>query len=339
MGYYYCSVMSLCFAAITCLSSVAFVGIAFSTDNWVHISVDRHHLKIFSAKNPDDLLTAKDMESNPLYFDRVKGIFRICFPFSEKPIPARSKASDGQIQQQPKLTLYLNPVDEWCTNVNYFVETFKNGISPSNFTYDGTIWLHLARCGIISFAFYFMFTGISCVTGLIGCWKMSGDQLITTAILMLVATLWGGAGMGFWHGAQFYEYNRVHDERLEFYLTWPSILRDNTSFNIGWSYIVAWVGIAVSLISSIMFSMGAICIKHQFKQNERCDTIAKMQYMPPQYGQWATPYSLPSRSPPPPFSSPAGYYTVGYPQHDEVTDSRLIGKYKNVVKELEDSNL
>ena len=34
---------------------------------------------------------------------------------------------------------------------------------------------------------------------------------ISTALLMLVATLWGGAGMGFWHGAQFYEFNRVHN--------------------------------------------------------------------------------------------------------------------------------
>ncbi len=32
---------------------------------------------------------------------------------------------------------------------------------------------------------------------------------ISTALLMLVATLWGGTGMGFWHGAQFYEFNRV----------------------------------------------------------------------------------------------------------------------------------
>jgi hypothetical protein len=29
------------------------------------------------------------------------------------------------------------------------------------------------------------------------------------------------------------------------------------------SYIVAWVGIAVCLVSCIMFSLSAICIKHQ----------------------------------------------------------------------------
>ena len=56
---------------------------------------------------------------------------------------------------------------------------------------------------------------------------------------------------------------QVYDERLEFYMTWPQVLREQTSFHIGWSYIVAWVGIAVCLISSIMYSLAAICIKHQ----------------------------------------------------------------------------
>ena len=45
-------------------------------------------------------------------------------------------------------------------------------------TQDGAIWLHLSRCCIISFAFFFMFTGIACVTGLVGCWRASGDYLV-----------------------------------------------------------------------------------------------------------------------------------------------------------------
>jgi hypothetical protein len=36
-----------------------------------------------------------------------------------------------------------------------------------------------------------------------------------------------------------------------------------------------------------------------------------------------------------------GYYSVGYPQHEgeEIADGKVIGKYKNVVKELEDARL
>jgi hypothetical protein len=34
----YCSVFCLCVAAVSCVLSVAFMGIAVSTDNWQHVS-------------------------------------------------------------------------------------------------------------------------------------------------------------------------------------------------------------------------------------------------------------------------------------------------------------
>ena len=42
-----------------------------------------------------------------------------------------------------------------------------------------------------------------------GCWRASGDHLVSTASLLLVAFLCGGAGMGLWHGAKFYEMEKV----------------------------------------------------------------------------------------------------------------------------------
>ena len=48
------------------------------------------------------------------------------------------------------------------------------------------------------------------------------DFQISTAILMLVATQWGGAGMGFWHGARFYEYYRVSRNLSKLQLLLPS---------------------------------------------------------------------------------------------------------------------
>ena len=37
----------------------------------------------------------------------------------------------------------------------------------------------------------------------------AGEHLVSTATFLLIATLWGATGMGFWHGALFYEINRV----------------------------------------------------------------------------------------------------------------------------------
>lgn len=39
-----CGVATLCAGAIFSLLSVAFMGIAFATNNWVHISVNRNEL-------------------------------------------------------------------------------------------------------------------------------------------------------------------------------------------------------------------------------------------------------------------------------------------------------
>ena len=46
-----CSVFSLCMAAVATLVSVALVGIAFSTDNWLHITVDRSRLEPLAQKD------------------------------------------------------------------------------------------------------------------------------------------------------------------------------------------------------------------------------------------------------------------------------------------------
>ena len=48
-----------------------------------------------------------------------------------------------------------------------------------------------------------------------GCWRASGDHLVSTASLLLLAFLCGGAGMGLWHGAKFYEMEKVTLTKLE----------------------------------------------------------------------------------------------------------------------------
>ena len=107
-----------------------------------------------------------------------------------------------------------------------------------------------------------------------GCWRASGDHLVSTASLLLVAFLCGGAGMGLWHGAKFYEMEKVRgspslgsqlkfwpnrlstlcpikvlDASLNFYPIWPEYIRERTAFTVGWSYIVCWVGLGLTLVA------------------------------------------------------------------------------------------
>ena len=45
-----------------------------------------------------------------------------------------------------KMVLYLNPLDEWCTNIDYFTYLLKLGeITPKRLSDEGQIWLHFAR--------------------------------------------------------------------------------------------------------------------------------------------------------------------------------------------------
>ena len=89
------------------------------------------------------------------------------------------------------------------------VDVSDHGLLPEQLTKDGQVWFHFARTSVAAFCLYFMTSAVACVTGLMGCWKASGDHLISTATLMLLASLCGAAGMGFWHGANFYEMEKV----------------------------------------------------------------------------------------------------------------------------------
>ena len=180
----------------------------------------------------------------------------------------------------------------------------------------------------------------------------------------------------------------MRDERLEFFLTWPEILQANTSYSIGWSYIIAWIGIGVALISCLSFNFAATCIKSEIKVmqlkaermlNIQAHNQAVCQHPQLYHPQFLRPTSAYGGStmslnlssmnshlipgdmengymPPMPMhhgsqfgtltKHSGSYYSVGFPvnQHPLYNDNTMNDdarkiKYKNVVKELEDSKL
>ena len=58
-------------------------------------------------------------------------------------------------------------------------------------------------------------------------------------------------------------------------------LKNNTEIIYAWSYIVAWIGVGLALIASILFSLAAVCIR---TDKEREDAM-NMQYLMPVYHQ------------------------------------------------------
>ena len=113
--------------------------------------------------------------------------------------------------------------------------------------------------------------------------------------------------MGLWHGVEHYEHKKVteHSDTEFFVKGWDPVLVANTEFRYGWSYIVSWVGIGLTLCSAILFALAAVCIKND---KEREDAM-NLQYLMPVYPQKQQPYGPYGYAA---YPGPAAYYGSQY---------------------------
>ena len=196
-------VVTLCVAAIATLLALGFVGVSFATDNWKHISVNRNKLAQI-VKEQNNTKLDDEFAQDYRYFDRVEGIFRVCFPMAEKP----ARINDD---------IYLSPVvQEWCSNIDYEM-ILNHGFLPDKLTSNGKVWINLARATIASFIVYFALMGVACVVGLAGCWSMSSGKLRATSVLTAFAFIFATSGMGLFHATNFYERNMVSANEISQY--------------------------------------------------------------------------------------------------------------------------
>jgi len=269
----------LCFASIFSLMSAALLAIAFSTDNWQMINVDRVQLEQRNT-GINKTISDQDLKTSPLYFTRTRGLFRECFPSQKK--PGENQPEEGLVK------LYMSPVETWCYNLNYYIPDESR--ETRNFKADNMTRIHMGRSMIALFitAFFCMF--ISFITGVVGCWKTAPSHITTSAVLMLFACLLSAGAMGLWHGVEHFEQmkNLVEGEnKIDLFVqTWPKLLTQHTKFRYDWSYIVAWVGVGMCLSSAILFSLAALCIKSDKEREEAMN----MQYLMPVYPQKGQPY-------------------------------------------------
>lgn len=276
----FCSAVTLAFATIFSLVSVALLAIAFSTDNWITITVKRTVLKdsIESLMSQQDKTKAEveaDLTNSPLYYTRTRGLFRECYPGEKSDDPEKTSAPLGD-----RVELYMSPVETWCRNLDYYI---PENDATKDLSGEEMQRIHMVRAMVALFIVGFFFMLVSFTVGVRGCWKTSPSNITASAILMLIACLFSAGGMGLWHGVEHWEQNKINkasDTEL-FLKTWPNDLKDSTFIKYEWSYIVAWVGVGLALISSILFSLSAVCIR---TDKEREDAM-NMQYLMPVYHQ------------------------------------------------------
>merc|ERR1712154_684176 len=277
----FCSAVTLAFATIFSLVAVALLAIAFSTDNWITITVKRDDLKGKISILKDQLGKSTDeveldIDESPLYFTRTRGLFRECYPGEKSENPEKTNSPLGE-----RVQLYMSPVETWCRNLDYYIPDEKD--VTKTLGKEEMTRIHMMRAMIALFIVGFFFMFVSFTAGIRGCWKTSPSNITASAILMLIACLFHAGGMGLWHGVEHWEGEKIMtSSKTElFKSTWNNDLKDNTEIIYAWSYIVAWIGVGLALISSILFSLAAVCIR---TDKEREDAM-NMQYLMPVYHQ------------------------------------------------------
>lgn len=257
-----CSAVSLSIATILSVIGAACLAIAFSTDSWSEIRVNRNltRERLLSELNSESAELPTEFETDFRYFSRDEGLFRVCF-----------------VNKKPKeFETYTSPTQTQCFNVNYYIPENEES---DKFSEERWERLHMARSVVALFSVSFFFLFLSFFTGIAGCWKRSHANLVATGILQLLASLMDGGSMGLWHGVQYYDVHKLKDELS--YEAWPQVLKQSgiVTTSLGWSYCLSWTGISLILLSSFLFLSSAQCIRRQKRQEQN----ANMQYLMPVY--------------------------------------------------------
>ncbi|XP_037082584.1 uncharacterized protein LOC119103248 isoform X1 [Pollicipes pollicipes] len=287
-----CSAITLSLATVAGVISVALLGIAFGTDNWMYIRVDRKQIQEDMA-NGEGTLSASDQErfdSSGLFRSRTQGLFRICYP-----------------ETKPKgVELYLSPVETYCENIDYYIPDEEN--LTKRFSEERMARLHMARSMIALFIAAFFFVFVAFWTGVAGCWRRSPGNIGTTAALMLLACLFSAGSMGLWHGVQYYEQKKLNEE--PFYRSWPPLAQQHTHAAFDWSYFLAWVGVGCAFLSFLFLAIASICLRRErSKQAESSHSQLMMPVYPTKSsnGGYGPGYAYASS-----YNHPGPYYNSQY---------------------------
>jgi len=329
-----CSLIVLCIGGVAALTAMALVAIAVNTDHWTYTRVDRE------AVVENEMEDSMELQ----YYTRTRGIFRVCFPDSERPVVG----TPG---------LFLSLVEEWCFSREYMLTPLLRGVwHPANMSDHGVIQLHLSRTTPCLLALYLFFMCIMGILGLSGCWNQSSSKLIATAATQLFSALVGACAMATWHAALFMEMEKVHEPG--FPLTWPLWLQQASSVSTGWSYIMSWAGICLTLLASLATSASAICLRAQRRDWEEHTMRMKLKmssmfaghaYYPGDMSQSSTPLpeymNYGSECPTMPAHYPTKYRNIRSPMgssRENMVDTEYLDKsafvdYKKVVGQLENS--
>lgn len=97
----------------------------------------------------------------------------------------------------------------------------------------------MGRAVIALFILSFIVTGISWITGIMGCWVRGAGRIASTAALTLLSCLLAAGAMGLWHTVDYYEREKLVGE--EFYQQWSQVPNQNFINILFQDYQAKWI--------------------------------------------------------------------------------------------------
>ncbi|KAI0230995.1 hypothetical protein LSAT2_018638 [Lamellibrachia satsuma] len=235
------------FATFLTVTCVVLVAVSFATEHWVDTVVNRDEIRKRAEANSDNTVV-ESLKLDVRYFTRYRGLFRTCYPGNETAFLDDKKFDDDR-------------VDGSCLVERGYELTRRT--STTKYGKDYTTRIHLMRCHFAFFMVSLLLSVVSAIVGGIGCYKASKNIVRTTALLMFLSAFFIAGGMAFFHGYEYLEKNKI--EVSEFpakYLeeSQHKLLKDNSSTNYGFSYVLGWLGMAVAAVAAILYLGAAYTI-------------------------------------------------------------------------------
>lgn len=239
------------------LLAVALVAVSFATDHWQNIIVNRSEIK-------KTAVTEAVYNTNPLYFTRYRGLFRTCYPGNE--------------------TTWLDTaehrVDGWCiSEQGYQLDRDPDTLSYGTH-YDMRIQLLRSHFGLLVVSMLMLLLA-AILTG-IGCWTLRPGTVKAAGVVVAIGAFFAAGGVAFFHGYEYLENNKIDTPAALFNAFLKdspaySDLWDNMRTEYGYSYYLAWVGVASAFIAAILSLCTGFTIS-QAKRDEERKALAKDNY-------------------------------------------------------------
>jgi len=257
----------LALASLLCLGALCVLALSLGSDHWQEIEVDRAAIRL----SPLGADLENDLQFEPSFAPRNRGIFRLCFTGSETAFVGVAEekgygVDEGSCFIDPGI--YLPTVDQ------------RKNWGNENEAREHLMRLHLA---LFVLALLLLLMAVAC--GGLSCMRVTPNHMTTAGACALIAAFVTFGGMAVFHGYVYLEDNKIIQKPFKaFWGEQIALLERNTRVELGWSYILGWVSGAMSILTAIVYVTAGVQARENAAKMLKADKASLMRGRPMETG-------------------------------------------------------